>query len=111
KRSVGFAVQDLKQPRHLLVHARVRTRKNVTLAISIEVHELWSGARASPHARHFGHSPLGLQPLACRKSSRAHVLVRPDLALVELSDEEILRPVPFKVGPTRGGITGAFHAD
>ena len=58
KRSILVAVEHLKQARHVVVHARVRTGKNVENPVAVNVHELWSGRRASPNTRHFGNLTL-----------------------------------------------------
>src|SRR5262249_39902145 len=111
KRPVGFAVQDLEQPGHFRLHAGIRAGENVEVSVTVQVHQLWSGAGASPQAGHFGHLPLGLQPVAGRELFRAKVLEDPDVSLVELSNEQMLLAVATEVGPTRGGVARAFHTD
>src|SRR5262249_48157461 len=95
----------------VLLHARVGAGKDVKMAVPVDIHELWSGAGASPHAWYFGHLAFGLQPDACRKLPRAQVLEDPDLSLVELADEQVLFAVPVDVGPARRCVARAFDAD
>src|SRR5438309_724862 len=90
KRPVWIAVQDLKQPGHVCFHAGVRARENVQVSVTVNVHQLWSGAGASPHTGHFGHLPLGLQPVARRELFPAKVLENLNLSLVELSNEQMI---------------------
>src|SRR5581483_8731530 len=85
ERPIGLAVQDLKQPGHAPVHARIRAGEDVATPITVNVHQLWSGAGASPHSWHFGFFPFRLQPGAQRELFRALVLEDSDLSLVELS--------------------------
>src|SRR5207249_5490589 len=82
KGSVLIAVEHLEQPRHVLLHARVGTGDNVEMAITVNVHELWSGRGASPHTRHFGVLAFRLKPDALGEFPFAQVLVNLDLALV-----------------------------
>src|SRR5262249_51896253 len=100
---------DLKQPGHVLVHAGVRAGENVGVSVAVNVHQLWSGAGASPHAGHFGDLPFGPQPLARRELFRTQVLEDPNLSLVELSNKQML--LAMKVGPTGEGVARAFNAD
>jgi hypothetical protein len=111
KRPVRLAVQNLEQTRHLLLHAGVRSGKNVALTVAIDVHKLWSGASASPHPGHFRHPAFRLQPDAPRELPLAQILEDPDLSLIELSDEQILFAIAVNVGPTRRRVARAFNAD
>ena len=94
ERAVRLAVQDLEQPRHRLFHAGVRAGEDVAMAVAVEVHKLWSGAGASPHAGHFGHLAFGLQPLARRELAVAQVLEDPDLSLVNCPTSRSFLPSP-----------------
>ena len=107
----GCPQQDLKQPRHGLLHAGVGAGKNVAPAVAIEVHKLWSRTGASPHAGHFGHRAFGLQPLARRELAVAKILVDADLSAVELSDEKVFLAIAIDVGPAGRSVTGAFDPD
>jgi hypothetical protein len=81
------------------------------MTVVVDIHKLWSGAGASPHAGHFGHVPFGLQPDAPCEFALTEVLEDADLSLRELTDEKILLAIAVNVGPTRRGETRAFHAD
>jgi hypothetical protein len=79
--------------------------------VTIEVHKLWSGAGASPHARDFGHLARRLQPLSSREFAVAEVLVNADLSLSELPDEKVLLAIAVDIGPTGGGVTRTLDSD
>src|SRR5262245_36534974 len=111
ERAVGFAVEDLEQARHVLVHAGVRAGEDVEVAVAVDVHELWSRGRASPNARHFGVLTLRLQPGALDELHPAQALADLDLALVELADEEVRLAVAVDVGPAGRRVAGGLDAD
>src|SRR5439155_360067 len=67
--------------------------------------------RASPHARHFGHTAPCFQPFAGGELAVAQVFVDLDLAAAELSDEQVVLALAVDVGPTRAGIARRFDAD
>src|SRR5262249_54197100 len=46
KLAVRLAPEHLEQSSHLAVHAGIGAREDVTLAVAVEVHKLWSRARA-----------------------------------------------------------------
>ena len=82
-----------------------------TPTVTIEVHKLWSRAGASPHARHFSHRALGLQPLARRELAVAEIPVNANLSLMELPDEKVFLAIAIDVGPAGRSVTGAFDPD
>ena len=88
KSPIFFAVQDLKhsRPVHLLLLEGIRTGKDVATSVAVEVHQLWSRAGASPHARHHGRQAIGHEPLRSREVALAKILVDLDPP-AELPDE------------------------
>ena len=68
---------------------RAACANDLRAPVTVDVHKLWSGTRASPHPGHFGHLPFGLQPASRRELFRAKMLEDLNLSLVELSDEEM----------------------
>ncbi len=86
ERPVVLAVQDLEQPRHLVLHAGIGAGKDVAPAVAIEVHKLWSRAGASPNAGDLGDLAVGLEPVAGRELAVAEIPVDADLPLLELAD-------------------------
>src|SRR5262249_8534304 len=111
KSAVRIAAQNLKEPGHRPFGAGIRTGKNIEMPVSVDVHQLWSRAGASPHARHLGNLAFSLEPLAGAKILCLQMFVDADLSLVELADEQHFMPVAFEVGPTGGGTPRAFHAN
>ena len=64
------------------------------MAVSVDIHQLWSRAGASPHAGHFGDVAFGSQPLACGERfaddvAFAGVAAHEDLAAAELAGARV----------------------
>jgi hypothetical protein len=81
------------------------------MTVTVDVHKLWSGTRASPNAGHFGHLAFRLEPDAPCELALAQILEKLNLPLIELSDEKVLLAVAVYVGPTGSRVAGAFDAD
>jgi hypothetical protein len=81
------------------------------MTIAIYIHKLWSRAGASPDAGYLGHVSVRLQPLACRELPFPEILEDADLSVSELSDQQVFFGIAINIGPTRGGVPRAFHAD
>src|SRR5262245_1159717 len=107
--AVLLAVQHLEQPGHVLLHPGVGAGEDVSDAVPVDVHELWSGGRASPHARHLGRLAIDLDPLAGAELQAAEVREGAHLAAVELADDE--RRLAADLGPRGAGVAGRLDAD
>src|SRR5262249_8026248 len=84
--------------------------KYVALAITIQVHKLWSRARASPHTRYFRDRTLGFKPLARRKLGVAKVSIDADLALVKLTNKKVFLAITVEISPAGCSVSRTFNS-
>ena len=64
------------------------------MTVAIEIHNLWSGTRASPNARHFGNLSVRLKPLGSSKFVVTEILAEPDLAALNCPTRRSFLPSP-----------------
>ena len=81
------------------------------MPVAVDVHELWSRGRASPNAGYFGRLSSSLQPGALGEVHPAQPFEDLDLALVELSDEEVHFAFAVQVRQARRGEAGFLNSD
>ena len=81
------------------------------MTIVIEVHKLWSGTSASPHARDNRCFAFNLQPIACGQFATTEVLVNVDFSASELAHHEVFFSVAVDVRPARRCIAWGLGAN
>ena len=98
ERAVIASVQRIEKPRRAArALARVRAGEDVDVPIGVEVHELWSRARASADAGHFGRLTARENPLSGCEGAILEPAVDAHPATGVLPDDEVVAAVSIEV--------------